>query len=264
MIKFFRRIRQQLLSENKFSRYLFYAIGETILVVIGILIALQINNWNEDRKNQREQYFILNKLQSDIQEDIENIKTRATSLQIDIDNYIICLEVLGHKRDLGLQEFRNKLSGILGITNFEQNATTFQNIVSSGKLELITNKSLSNALVNYYTESYKGWDTAMRDYTRNVIGPYFIQFDYIPYLSKTNLSYEMEYTERVQFYHVDMASFDITPKTLDDYRNNLFIINAISQKLYTSQGQLGAYGYLSEQMEQLVQQIEMEKKIRKP
>ena len=49
MIKFFRRIRQQLLSENKFSKYLLYAIGEVVLVVIGILIALQINNWNEER-----------------------------------------------------------------------------------------------------------------------------------------------------------------------------------------------------------------------
>ena len=46
MIKFFRKIRQKLLSENKFSKYLLYAIGEIILVVIGILIALQINNQN--------------------------------------------------------------------------------------------------------------------------------------------------------------------------------------------------------------------------
>ena len=52
MIKFFRKIRQNLLSENKFSKYLIYAIGEIILVVIGILIALQINNWNESEKNQ--------------------------------------------------------------------------------------------------------------------------------------------------------------------------------------------------------------------
>jgi hypothetical protein len=49
MIKFFRRIRQQLLKENKFSKYLLYAVGEIVLVVIGILIALQINTWNEER-----------------------------------------------------------------------------------------------------------------------------------------------------------------------------------------------------------------------
>ena len=52
MIEFFRKIRQKLLSENKFSKYLIYAIGEIILVVIGILIALQINNWNENNKQK--------------------------------------------------------------------------------------------------------------------------------------------------------------------------------------------------------------------
>ena len=50
MIKFFRKIRQKLLSEGKTGKYLKYAIGEIVLVVIGILIALQINNWNENRK----------------------------------------------------------------------------------------------------------------------------------------------------------------------------------------------------------------------
>ena len=53
MIKFFRKIRQKLLTENKFSKYLLYAIGEIVLVVIGILIALSINNWNNDLVNQK-------------------------------------------------------------------------------------------------------------------------------------------------------------------------------------------------------------------
>lgn len=52
MIKFFRKIRQKLLSENKFTKYLFYALGEIVLVVIGILIALEINNWNQDKNEQ--------------------------------------------------------------------------------------------------------------------------------------------------------------------------------------------------------------------
>ena len=66
MIKFFRRIRQRLLSENKFSKYLIYAIGEIILVVIGILIALSINNWNENRKNSDEEIAILQSLDKNL------------------------------------------------------------------------------------------------------------------------------------------------------------------------------------------------------
>lgn len=52
MIKFFRKIRKNMIKENRTSKYLVYAIGEIVLVVIGILIALQVNNWNEERKTR--------------------------------------------------------------------------------------------------------------------------------------------------------------------------------------------------------------------
>ncbi|WP_245963005.1 DUF6090 family protein, partial [Ulvibacter antarcticus] len=59
MIKFFRKIRQKMLTENKFSKYLIYAIGEIALVVIGILIALSLNNWNQKKseRNSETQYI---------------------------------------------------------------------------------------------------------------------------------------------------------------------------------------------------------------
>ncbi len=63
MIKFFRKIRQNLFMENKTGKYFKYAIGEIILVVIGILIALQINNWNEKRKDVAKEQLILKQLQ---------------------------------------------------------------------------------------------------------------------------------------------------------------------------------------------------------
>ena len=66
MIKFFRKIRQKLLTQNKFSQYLIYAIGEIILVVIGILIALQINNWNETRKSLNAELQIYGKIINDL------------------------------------------------------------------------------------------------------------------------------------------------------------------------------------------------------
>ena len=69
MIKFFRHIRKSLLMENKTSKYFKYAIGEIILVVIGILIALQINNWNESRKLQEETNTYLNQKLVNLNED---------------------------------------------------------------------------------------------------------------------------------------------------------------------------------------------------
>ena len=66
MNKFFRKIRYDLMSENKTAKYFKYAIGEIILVVIGILIALSINNWNEQRKNAIKEESALTQLKKDL------------------------------------------------------------------------------------------------------------------------------------------------------------------------------------------------------
>ncbi|PQJ82518.1 DUF6090 family protein [Polaribacter glomeratus] len=66
MIKFYRKIRQNLLSEGKTSKYFKYAIGEIVLVVIGILIALSINNWNQNLKNRDSERILLTNIQNDI------------------------------------------------------------------------------------------------------------------------------------------------------------------------------------------------------
>src|SRR5210317_1676767 len=73
MIKFFRKIRQNLLTENKFSKYLLYALGEIFLVVIGILIALSINNWNEGRINKIKEQEYLEGIKTDLQSDLKYI-----------------------------------------------------------------------------------------------------------------------------------------------------------------------------------------------
>ena len=90
MIKIFRKIRQKLLTENKFSKYLIYAIGEILLVVIGILIALQLNNLNEDRKIEviRQGYY--HQLLEDLNKDkiyIEKTISHFDSINNDINAY---------------------------------------------------------------------------------------------------------------------------------------------------------------------------------
>ena len=75
MIKFFRKIRQRMLTENKFSKYLLYAIGEIILVVIGILIALSINNWNQKKIQNNEILKIHQRITLDVDNDIKELST---------------------------------------------------------------------------------------------------------------------------------------------------------------------------------------------
>ena len=74
MLKFFRRIRQQLISEGKTGKYLKYAIGEIVLVVIGILIALQINNWNQEKKENQFEIKMLTELQTGINHNLSQLR----------------------------------------------------------------------------------------------------------------------------------------------------------------------------------------------
>ena len=91
MIKFFRKIRQNLLSEGKTGKYLKYAIGEILLVVIGILIAVQINNWNELRKQQLVEIDVLEGIRNDILKDsIDlNFNIRAYTRYIKSDSIVL-------------------------------------------------------------------------------------------------------------------------------------------------------------------------------
>ncbi|HAH36930.1 MAG TPA: hypothetical protein DCY95_15600 [Algoriphagus sp.] len=95
MISFFRKIRQKLLTQNRVTRYLIYALGEIFLVVIGILIALQVNNWNEERKEhkkEREQlFFALENLKTD-SISIDSIKSRTDKILAVHHNLILLSE----------------------------------------------------------------------------------------------------------------------------------------------------------------------------
>ncbi|WP_339614296.1 DUF6090 family protein [uncultured Winogradskyella sp.] len=98
MIKFFRKIRQNLLLENKTGKYFKYAIGEIILVVIGILIALQINNWNEQRKQNRNLRDVYSNLMLDIKSDSVSYSINLKELK-DVDFLQEQLYKIGVKND---------------------------------------------------------------------------------------------------------------------------------------------------------------------
>jgi len=90
MIKFFRKIRYDLMEKNKTGKYIKYAVGEIILVVIGILIALSINNWNENRKTKLRSQVYINKIVNDLVIDTLNINTlinRGNDYKVKVMNY---------------------------------------------------------------------------------------------------------------------------------------------------------------------------------
>lgn len=153
MIKFFRKIRQRLLSENKFSKYLIYAIGEIVLVVIGILIALSINNGNEERKSREEEKIILAKLTADLKwnhKEIEGIKN-ITSLRLKsaetILNYLETNKPLDDRLKLSF-EYVNR-------GDLFNNANTSYKYIENRGMNVLRNDSLQSRITLMYERHFK-------------------------------------------------------------------------------------------------------------
>lgn len=235
MIKFFRLIRMRLISENKFSRYLIYAIGEIALVMIGILLALQVNNWNEHRKSKIEERDILQRLQLDLIDDIKTLQYQLDFKKDMIESYKICLDILSEEKFATKEEFMNHFSSILQVGAVKLNMTTFNNLQTTGQIRLIKSNELADNIVNYYNTDFTLWQSALRDYTRNITAPYLLQFDYIPQLSIIDLhGNQIEMTGQSK-------DFKKPEKTLEDYKNNYFIINTLRQKKYNLEALIPRY-----------------------
>jgi len=94
MIKFFRKIRQKTLTENKFSKYLLYAIGEIVLVVIGILIALQLNNAKENWHREKLRQELLIELRSSMMQDTVTLNREKNDLKSAYINALLLKRVI--------------------------------------------------------------------------------------------------------------------------------------------------------------------------
>ena len=146
MIKFFRKIRYDLIEKNKTGRYFKYAIGEIMLVVIGILIALQINTWNEERKHQQTIKSIYSIVKNDLQNDIEkfdgiidemllkdSIFKRVIQRKMTLEDYqncSDCLDILSGYQDVLIEERGLKLLIDNGTLFDSQKDSLFININS--------------------------------------------------------------------------------------------------------------------------------------
>jgi hypothetical protein len=175
MIKFFRKIRQNLLIENKTGKYFKYAIGEIVLVVIGILIALQINNWNENRKDYAKSKNYLSEIISDLKKDTINFNDGIEVLNKLIADEEWVLSTFDYTFN-DVDRLWDCFSG--WYMDYEINDRTFQKIQNEGNSRLVGFDSLAEKINNYYTtvkartESFTDWDekdvTERQTYLRNL------------------------------------------------------------------------------------------------
>ena len=152
MIKFYRKIRQNLLSEGKTGKYIKYAIGEIVLVVIGILIALSINNWNDHQKAVANSKVFLSEIAKDLVSDTLYLKNAIKK----IEEKQRVKEWLLNKTSYQITDLDSiQMSFNRDYWDFYINDRTFQKIQNSNESKLVGFDSLNNSISKYYSTTKK-------------------------------------------------------------------------------------------------------------
>ncbi|WP_242158210.1 DUF6090 family protein [Aestuariivivens sediminis] len=222
MIKFFRNIRQQLISQNRFSKYLLYAIGEIVLVVVGILIALSINNWNEQRKFLVNEHEFYKKLVTDFTKESEFLKfwTDFTKENHDI-NYAISKKIKGKFNNDSLISY-NYLQFTIGyrpkINDIYQES--FNHISNKNIRDLMTRYRLRGGFIISAIEEYNDYKTG---FTR-------------PFLERNGLYNFENVFDDEQNIHNQLHSFEIinSHKLEEHYISDEFKSILVALKLHLS------------------------------
>jgi len=151
MLKFFRHIRQRLVKENKFSKYLLYAIGEIILVVIGILIALSLNNWNTENSNKKIVTKNSKILIENLEKDSVFCKNKILAIQKQEDDLSSLQARLSSRKatlDTLIKIARYEFNPLTLTINF-QNENAYKTMVLSGEVNLFDSQ-LTQAIYDLY------------------------------------------------------------------------------------------------------------------
>ena len=157
MIKFFRKIRQNLLSEGKTGKYLKYAIGEIVLVMIGILLALQVNNWNQNRINKQKENLLLIELHNEFVKNQEQFETviLAHEKALKSTNYMINQFPINPK-EIDLDTLFEYTRGWADRYTFNPSQGVIKSLVNSSSFDIISDSELRKLLVT--------WEDVLADY----------------------------------------------------------------------------------------------------
>ena len=152
MINYFRKIRKKMADDNKPLKYMRYAIGEILLVVIGILIALQINTANQNRINKKTELYYLNQMKHDLLADSLFLHQEKLDFQNSlpvIQNFLSELHKDNNRKSFN-KAMRSYINDVMQPISFVSNNATYNEMKSSAKLGIISDKDLRNKIVTLY------------------------------------------------------------------------------------------------------------------
>ena len=175
MIKFFRKIRQKLLTENKFSKYLIYAIGEIVLVVIGILIALQINTWNNSQIDRNKEKLLLSELHEEF---VNNKKQLTQVIQYHEKSYLATKKFIEmfpiNFNEIELDSIQKYYLNVGWVYSFNPSNGVINSLINTSSFEIISNDNLRKLIISWrdVLSDYKEEDISAKNYVLNTWVPF--------------------------------------------------------------------------------------------
>lgn len=249
MIKFFRHLRQKQLFENKFGKYLFYAVGEIVLVVIGILIALQINNYSEHKKERNKEITLLSNLSKEIELDIRQIENNTALSNERLNRLDNTLQLLKETNDIDKFSFIQQSFEFVIDQYFKSNSGIFDEAVSSGKMSYIQHESLRQNIFDYYRNaSESDNDATTRQVTDELITPIFVETLFMNPDGFSTLGLNVQYIS-------DLESIDLTA-----LKGNKDFWKMVLLKFGSNREQMSRWQEIKLQAQNVKQQIEEEMK----
>ena len=250
MIKFFRHIRQRMIKENRVSKYLLYAIGEIVLVVIGILIALQINTWNQQRERNNQETIYLEDLKRDFLFDIETLNQKVAQNAEAIESVAEVMTLISSKTDFSDADkikLYLLLTPLCGETYFIPEQGTIRQIEASSAGNYIQNKALKDQVFRYHSSrerEEKNMEQSIQLYQHHFITPNVLSIGLDPAFSEAAFN----------------KSYEFAPLDISSLLKNKQFMTALFMKKVGSTNQNKFYQIAQEEAEHIITLIDEELK----
>jgi len=198
MIPFFRKIRKKMADDNRPLKYMRYAIGEILLVMVGILLALQVNNWNNERAHRKQEMKYLRSLKADLQVDLINLTAFIVDKEVKYTSAFKLLEMGDPQNAFELNRMDSIIWRVFGWRTYNPSTNTLDELIGSGNLSIIKNDSIKSMLLNIKQNNrlVAGGTEHMRR-----------EYDYYLYDRSAALREMMPFVDFEQFIDADTVSF---------------------------------------------------------
>ena len=249
MLKLFKRIRQKLLDEGNLKKYSYYAFGEILLVVIGILIALQVNNLNEKRKTKTYESHILKDLIAGIEEDIESINFNIENHTSAVNSCKVLLNVLNENGGYH-DSLARHFAATHNYTKFMNNKGPYESLKSKG-FETISNKELRFQIINLNEKWYPLAKENDNDLTNDIL--------------HIKRNFNQTHFGKFQLFEIDSETFEFNgykgemiPNNISQLKNNVEYKYFLNSLLASHSNILSFYTLIKKMAENVIEESNAE------